>query len=155
ECRQARRRREELRGRAPQVTTDLHARPSPGSVSGVPRLVSIAVLIIPIGVAFAGSSIVVLALPRLYGQPETPIVGVSWVITAYNAAVAVVALLLLPVVRRVPAAWLFAVGLVIFAGASCVCALANELSVLLVARCIQGAGAALLLAGSLPVLASL
>jgi predicted MFS family arabinose efflux permease len=121
----------------------------------VSRLVSIAVVVIAIGIAFADSSVVVLALPELYGHLDTTIVGVSWVITAYNAAVAVVAFVLLLVVRRVPAAWLFAVGLVIFAGASSVCALSNELSVLIVARCIQGAGGAMLLAGSLPVLASL
>jgi predicted MFS family arabinose efflux permease len=117
--------------------------------------VSIAVVVAAIGIAFADSSVVVLALPDLYGQLHTTIVGVSWVITAYNASVAVVALALLFVVRRSSPVRLFAVGLVIFAGASAACALSNQLSALLAARCIQGAGGALLLAGSLPVLARL
>src|SRR5271154_1366467 len=119
------------------------------------RLVSIAVVVAAIGIAFADSSVVVLALPDLYGQLHTTIVGVSWVITAYNAAVAVVALALVLVVRRISAMWLFGAGLVVFAGASTACALSNELSGLLVARCIQGAGGAMLLAGALPVLAGL
>jgi MFS family permease len=121
----------------------------------MPRFVSIAVVVAAIGIAFADSSVVVLALPDLYGHLHTTIVGVSWVITAYNASVAVVALALLIVVRRTSADWLFACGLVIFAASSTACALSNELSVLLVARCLQGAGGAMLLAGSLPVLARL
>ena len=121
----------------------------------MPRPVSIAVVVAAIGIAFADSSVVVLALPDLYGQLHATIVGVSWVITAYNLSVAVVALALLFVVRRFPAVWLFSAGLVIFAGASTACALSNELSALLVARCIQGTGGAMLLAGSLPVLARL
>jgi hypothetical protein len=121
----------------------------------MPRTVSIAVVVAAIGIAFADSSVVVLALPDLYGQLHTTIVGVSWVITAYNASVAVVALALVPIVLRRPPIRLFSAGLVIFAAASTACALSNQLSVLLVARCIQGAGGALLLAGSLPVLARL
>ena len=119
------------------------------------RFVSIAVVVAAIGIAFADSSVVVLALPDLYEHLHTTIVGVSWVITAYNASVAVVALALVLVIRRASAVWLFAAGLVIFAAASTACALSNELSALVVARCIQGAGGALLLAGSLPVLARL
>ena len=44
-----------------------------------------------VAVAFADSSIVVLALPDLYGEFDTSIVGVAWVITSYNLVVAVVA----------------------------------------------------------------
>ena len=42
-----------------------------------------------VAVAFSDSSIVVLALPELYVHFKTSIVGVSWVITAYNLVVAV------------------------------------------------------------------
>jgi len=47
-----------------------------------------------VAVAFADSSIVVLALPELYARFNTTIEGVSWVVTAYNLAVAVTALAL-------------------------------------------------------------
>jgi MFS family permease len=111
------------------------------------RLVTAAVAI-----AFADSSIVVLALPELYGHFHTTIEGVSWVVTAYNLAVAVTALALLLVVHRVSTRTLLAVGLGVFLAASIACAAAGSESFLIAARSVQGVGAALLLAGSLTVL---
>ena len=105
-----------------------------------------------VAVAFADSSIVVLALPDLYGRFQTTIEGVSWVVTAYNAAVAVTALALVLLVHRVRAAFVLAGGLTLFLAASIACALANSLSFLIAARSVQGVGAALLLAGALPVI---
>jgi MFS family permease len=111
------------------------------------RLVTAAVAI-----AFADSSIVVLALPELYGHFHTTIGGVSWVVTAYNLAVAVTALALLFVVHRVSTRTLLGVGLGVFLAASIACAAAGSESFLIAARSVQGVGAALLLAGSLTVL---
>ena len=59
------------------------------------------VVAVGVAVAFADSSIVVLALPELYGAFNTSIVGVSWVITSYNLVVAVCAFALVPLVKRV------------------------------------------------------
>ena len=59
-----------------------------------------------VAVAFADSSIVVLALPELYGAFNTSLVGVSWVITSYNLVVAVCALALVPLVKRMNVAWM-------------------------------------------------
>jgi MFS family permease len=108
-----------------------------------------------VAIAFADSSIVVLALPQLYGEFDTSITGVAWVVTAYNAAVAAAALVLVLSVHRLDAARVLAVGLVVFLAASVACALAGSLAFLVAARSMQGLGAALLLAGSLPVLAAL
>jgi MFS family permease len=108
-----------------------------------------------VAVAFADSSIVVLALPELYGRFNTSIVGVSWVITAYNLVVAVGAFALIPVLRRVDPRRLTAAGLALFCGASIGCAASWSLPALIVFRCVQGAGAAMLLAGSLSLLAVL
>jgi predicted MFS family arabinose efflux permease len=105
-----------------------------------------------VAIAFADSSIVVLALPELYGRFQTTITGVSWVITAYNLAVAATALALLLFVHRVYAGRLLAAGLVVFLAASISCAVSESLGFLIAARSVQGVGAALLLAGSLPVL---
>jgi predicted MFS family arabinose efflux permease len=110
---------------------------------------------VAVAVAFADSSIVVLALPELYGRFDTTIEGVSWVVTAYNASVALVALALVFVVHRWSAARVLAGGLVIFIVASLVCASSGSLALLIAARCVQGAGAALLLAGALPILVAL
>ena len=114
-----------------------------------------ALLAAAVATAFADSSIVVLALPELYGRFHTTITGVSWVITAYNAAVAVAALALVVLVRRLDARALLAVGLASFLAASIACAVANSLEFLIAARTVQGVGAALVLAGSLPVLGAL
>jgi MFS family permease len=108
-----------------------------------------------VAVAFADSSIVVLALPDLYGAFDTTIVGVSWVITSYNLVVAVVALLLIPAARRLDPRRLGQSGLTLFAAASIGCAASWSLGALIVFRCLQGLGAALLLAASLALLAGL
>lgn len=107
-----------------------------------------------VAIAFSDSSIVVLALPELYVHFRTSIVGVSWVITTYNLVVAIGAFALIPFAGRFPRAEA-ATGLSLFLGASIGCGLAWSLPALLTFRCIQGLGAALLLAGALPVLRSL
>jgi MFS family permease len=110
---------------------------------------------VAVAAASADSSIVALALPQLYGEFHTSIVGVSWVLTAYNVAVAAAALLLLPFRRRVSGRLLYGVGIVVFLASSAVCAASNSLALLIVARVVQGVGGALLLAGSVAVLETL
>jgi MFS family permease len=112
-------------------------------------------LAIAVAVAFADSSIVVLALPELYVDLQTSIVGISWVITAYNLVVLIATVALLPFVRRIRPALLVLAGLAIFLAASIACGLAESITVLIAARAVQGLGGALLLAGSLPLLAGL
>jgi predicted MFS family arabinose efflux permease len=118
------------------------------------RLLTLAVAA-AVAVAFADSSIVVLALPSIYGAFDTSIVGVSWVITSYNLVVAVAAFALVPVIRRVDVGWVSRVGLIVFLAGSIGSAAAQSLTVLIAFRCLQGAGAALLLAGCLALLAAL
>jgi predicted MFS family arabinose efflux permease len=107
-----------------------------------------------VAVAFADSSIVVLALPNLYGAFDTTIVGVSWVITSYNVVVALAAVLL-AVARGLDPRRLARAGLVLFGAASVGCAASWSLSALIAFRCVQGLGAALLLAAAIPLLAGL
>jgi predicted MFS family arabinose efflux permease len=118
------------------------------------RLLTLAVAV-GVAVAFADSSIVVLALPDLYGAFGTSIVGVSWVVTSYNLVVALCAFALIPLVRRLDAAWLSRSGFALFSAASVGCAAAWTLPALIVFRCLQGAGAAPLLAGALALLSAL
>jgi predicted MFS family arabinose efflux permease len=108
-----------------------------------------------VAIAFADSSIVVLALPQLYGRFDASIEGVAWVLTSYNVAVAAVALALVLFVHHLRGGRVLVAGLLLFLGASLACAAAGSLAFLIGARCVQGAGAALLLAGSLPVLVAL
>jgi hypothetical protein len=119
------------------------------------RAVLAVLLAVAVGLAFADSSIVVLALPELYSEFDTSIVGVSWVITAYNVAITAAALAILVVARRARPVVLLAGGLAVFATASVVCGLAGSFPVLLAARGVQGVGAAGLLAGALAALGAL
>src|SRR5438093_3032369 len=126
-------------------------------IRDAPRSSTLAIgfVVVAVAVAFADSSIVVLALPELYARFHTSIEGVSWVVTAYNAAVAVAALGLIVLVHRVRARGILIAGLLAFFLASLACSLADSLAFLISARCVQGVGAALLLAGALPVLGDL
>ena len=108
-----------------------------------------------VAIAFADSSIVVLGLPELYVHFHTSIEGVSWVVTAYNAAVAVAAFGLIVLLRRISARAILMAGLLVFFAASIACSLADSQAFLIAARCVQGVGAAMLLAGALPVLGAL
>jgi MFS family permease len=105
-----------------------------------------------VALAFADSSIVVLALPDLLRQLDTSIAGVSLVITAYNVAVVVATPLVVWLVRRAgPRAGLHG-GLILFAAGSAGCALAGSLELLVVLRVVQAIGGAFLLASALPTL---
>jgi MFS family permease len=112
-------------------------------------------LAVSVAVAFADSSIVVLALPELYVELQTTIPGISWVVTAYNLAVVVGAFCLLAFIRRVRPAWIALAGLAVFLAASVLCAASDSLELLVGGRVAQGLGAALLLGASLPLLVAL
>jgi predicted MFS family arabinose efflux permease len=108
-----------------------------------------------VAVAFADSSIVVLALPALYTDFHTSLIGVSWVITSYNLVVVLAAFALVPFVRRLHVRVVMRVGLALFTIGSIGCAAAFGLPDLIVFRCVQGLGGALVLAGALPMLGGL
>jgi predicted MFS family arabinose efflux permease len=91
----------------------------------------------------ADSAVVILALPAIYREFSATVADVAWVVTAFNLALAVAAIPAAWLVRRVGAARLCSVGLLLFAAASLMCALAPSLGVLIGARALQGfAGAA-------------
>jgi MFS family permease len=112
-------------------------------------------LIVAVALAFADASVVALALPDLYGEFDTSIVGVSWVLTTYALAVTLTAIPVALLHRRVHPLALVTGGIGVFAVASLVAGASNSLALLLTARAIQGVGATLLLAGSLPVLSAI
>lgn len=108
-----------------------------------------------VAVAFADSSIVVLALPELYTDFHASLIGVSWVITAYNLVVVIAAFALVPFVRRLHVRVVTRAGLALFTIGSIGCAAAWDLPELIVFRCVQGLAGALVLAGALPLLCGL
>jgi MFS family permease len=112
-------------------------------------------LALAVGLAFADASIVVLGLPDIYRELDTTVVEASWVITVYAVVVTIVSVVLALVASRVRADLLTLVGLLGFAAGSAASAAATSIGVLYAGRALQGAGAALALVGSLPILSAL
>jgi MFS family permease len=113
-------------------------------------------LLAAVAVAFADSSIVVLALPDLLRQFDVSIAAVSWVVTAYNFSLAVVAFVCSRArLASLSAARATQVGALVFLAGSFGCAVSSSVWPLVGLRVLQGAGAALLLVGALPLIRSL
>jgi MFS family permease len=112
----------------------------------------VAALALAVGLVLADSSIVVLALPEIYRELDTSVSGVTWVLVSFNLVIALAAVPAALVARRVGPARTAAVGLAVFAGAGLACGLADELSTLIVARCVQALGGAAAVTASLELL---
>jgi predicted MFS family arabinose efflux permease len=106
-----------------------------------------------IALAFADASVAVLALPQIVERLHTSISHVTWVITAYNLALIASTVVMVPFADRLASRRALVAGLAIFGLASLGSGLAGSLTVLVVWRCVQGAGAGLLLCASLPLFA--
>ena len=105
-----------------------------------------------IALAFADASIAVLALPQIVVRLHTTISHVTWVITAYNLALIAGTLVVLPLADRLATRRTLVAGLTIFGLASLGSGSADSLTMLIIWRCLQGAGGALLLCSSLPLI---
>jgi predicted MFS family arabinose efflux permease len=105
-----------------------------------------------VALAFADSSIVVLALPDLLRQLNTTIGGVSLVITIYNVAVVLSTPFVVRLVRRLGPRVCLHAGLLLFAIGSAGCASVGTLELLVALRVVQAIGGAILLASALPTL---
>jgi MFS family permease len=112
----------------------------------------VAALALAVGLVLADSSIVVLALPEIYRQLDTSVAGVSWVLVSFNLVMALAAVPAAHLARRVGPGRAAAVGLAIFAGAGLACAVSDQLSTLIAARCVQAIGGALAVTAVLELL---
>jgi MFS family permease len=96
---------------------------------------------------------VLLALPELVARLHTSVSHVVWVIVVYNLALIAAALAIRLAPTRVAVEPMLVAGLLLFGAASLAAGLASNLTGLLVARGVQGAGGAILLCASLPPIA--
>jgi len=111
-------------------------------------------LALSVGVVLADSSIVTLALPDVLRDFDGTVVGVSWVLTAFNLALALAILPSARFARAHPrAGW--AAGMAVFVGASAACAAADSEAALIGARIAQALGGALTIASAIESLARL
>jgi MFS family permease len=112
----------------------------------------VAALALAVGLVLADSSIVVLALPEIYRQLDASVAGVSWVLVSFNLVMALAAVPAAHLARRVGPGRAAAVGLAVFAGAGLACAVSDQLSTLIAARCVQALGGALAVTAVLELL---
>lgn len=112
----------------------------------------IAATVLGSGMAQLDSTVVGIALPTIGRQFHTGISALQWVVTAYALALAGLLLLGGALGDRLGRQRVFVVGTIWFAVASLGCGVAPSATVLIVARGLQGVGAALLTPGSLAIL---
>lgn len=109
-------------------------------------------LALTVGVVLADSSIVTLGLPDILREFDGTVVGVSWVLTAFNLALALAIIPAVHLARRAPrGGW--SAGVTVFALSSLACALAGSEAALIAARVIQALGGALAVACSIELIA--
>ena len=117
-----------------------------------PRTVAVATLSLAVAVVLGDSGVVTLALPEILRDFGAQVGGVAWVLIAFNL---VLALLAVPAARlcvRGDPAVATVGGVIGFAAATTVCAVAGSLGVLIAARAAQAAGGAVVIVGSLELL---
>jgi predicted MFS family arabinose efflux permease len=115
-------------------------------------LVRRALLAAASGLALADAAIVTLALPELLVELSTTVEGVAAVIAVYTATLALSPVAFAALGRRTGAERLACGGFLVFCLASIACALADDLTTLLVARGVQGLGGAAGMVGAFPLL---
>ena len=117
------------------------------------RAGAVAALSLVVAVVLGDSGVVTLALPKILRDFGAEVGEVAWVLIAFNLVLALVAVPAARVCVRGDPAVATAGGLIGFAAATSACAVAASLGVLIAARAIQAAGGALVIVGSLELLA--
>ena len=102
--------------------------------------------------SFIDESVVNVALPRIGTALEATLPAMQWIINAYTLCISALLLLGGAAADQFGRRRIFLLGILIFAVASLGCGLARHVSVLIVARAIQGLGAALLIPCSLALI---
>jgi EmrB/QacA subfamily drug resistance transporter len=104
--------------------------------------------------AFIDSTVVNVALPSLQASFRATVVDLQWVVESYGLFLASLILIGGSFGDRFGRRFIFLTGVSIFAVASAGCGFASNIHQLIVARSIQGVGAALLVPGSLAIIST-
>ncbi len=125
---------------------------TPGAAASKPWI--LAATILASSMAFIDSTVVNVALPALQTTFHTTVSDIQWVVEAYGlflGALILVGGALGDLYGRLK---VFVVGVVVFMIASAACGLASSIVQLIMARCVQGVGGALLVPGSLAIIST-
>jgi NTE family protein len=111
-----------------------------------------AVAVLGSAMAFVDATIVNIAVPSIAAEfPAEPLSSVSWVLNGYNVVFAAFLIGGGQLADTFGRRRVFSLALCIFTGASALCAVSPSLAVLVGARVLQAAGAALLIPSSLAI----
>ena len=122
------------------------------SYSSVPGRWVLAVTVLGSGVASLDATVVNIALPTIGRDFHTGVAALQWVINGYTLTLAAFLLVGGSLGDRFGRRKVYLTGIVWFAMASVACGFAPSVVFLIVARVLQGVGAALLTPGSLAIL---
>jgi EmrB/QacA subfamily drug resistance transporter len=104
------------------------------------------------GIAFLDATVVNVALPAIGEDLDAGVAGLQWTVNGYAVTLAALILLSGALGDRFGRRRVFVIGVIWFALASLLCALAPNLVTLVAARALQGVGGALLTPGSLAII---
>jgi EmrB/QacA subfamily drug resistance transporter len=130
----------------------IRGRPAAVGTGGGPWV--LATTILGSAMAFIDGTVVTVALPVLQKSFEATVAQVQWVVESYALLLAALLLLGGSLGDRYGRRLAYVVGIALFAAASLWCGLSPNIHQLIVARAIQGIGAALLVPGSLAILSA-
>jgi EmrB/QacA subfamily drug resistance transporter len=114
----------------------------------------LAATILGSSMAFIDSTVVNVALPALQASLHATVVGVQWVVESYGLFLGALILVGGSLGDLFGRRSMFLVGVGIFATASIACGFASNIQQLVVARSVQGIGAAFLVPGSLSIISA-
>src|SRR6266699_1350275 len=118
------------------------------------RLWILAATILGSSMAFIDSTVVNVALPALQTSFHATVVDVQWVVESYGLFLGALILVGGSLGDLFGRRRMFVAGVVIFALASASCGAASNINQLIIARSVQGVGAALLVPGSLAIISA-
>jgi EmrB/QacA subfamily drug resistance transporter len=130
------------------------AAPAPERGAGAARPWVLAATILGSSLAFIDGTVVNVALPALQRDLGATVADVQWVVEAYSLLLSALLLVGGSLGDRLGRRRVYAVGVCVFAAASALCGVAATVRQLVVARVIQGAGAALVVPGSLAIISA-
>ena len=114
----------------------------------------LAATILGSSMAFIDSTVVNVALPAMQASFHATVVDMQWVVESYGLFLGALILVGGSLGDMVGRRLIFVVGVGIFSAASAACGAASNVDQLLIARSIQGVGAALLVPGSLAIISA-
>jgi EmrB/QacA subfamily drug resistance transporter len=138
-------------GKAPCEGRELPAAEAPPPVRGA---LVLAATVLGSSIAFIDASAVSVALPAIRADLDASLADMGWVVNGYVLLLASLILLGGALGDRYGRRRVFVIGVVVFAIASLLCALAPDARSLIAARALKGAGGALLVPNSLAILSA-